>query len=346
MTKKIVSLLLILTMLVTLSPAVAADDSSATPTVEEILNRYHEKTFEAEIAEERDGASTYSRRSGTEKTPEEEAVDELTAAGYEAYNVVAENYDTLENALNTDFAALGLNPEYSYVIVVCGDDHNGTPSSPQSRVVDLPNYDYEDENAGTSFYHSYNGFTMLLRKIIVASSNDPNLRQSSNHDLLESSDVAKIRAAVNTAIYTLLDNLTYDILGTLLSFHNIDLTNIRVTQENTFVFFAATTWDREYMQVYEPATQTWGYWCCIESVTTRTYTTGFFYDSAIGDYVADTSDVIKRTYKSEHFNDSTWFRNTAIDAWSRNSPVYELVGDIDYYFGYVLITTHHSNAAP
>ena len=109
-TKKIVSLLLILTMLVTLSPAVAADDSSATPTVEEILNSYHVKAFEAKIAEERDGASTYSRRSGTEKTPEEEAVDELTAAGYEAYNVTPENYYSLEEALHTDFSTLGLDP--------------------------------------------------------------------------------------------------------------------------------------------------------------------------------------------------------------------------------------------
>ncbi len=89
MTKKIISLMLIFAMLVPISSAVAADNPTAQPTVEEILNGYHEKAFAARVAEENGGVSTDSSRSGSGKTLEQETVDELTAAGYETYNVTA-----------------------------------------------------------------------------------------------------------------------------------------------------------------------------------------------------------------------------------------------------------------
>ena len=106
--EKITALALIFAMLLPVSSALAADEQKVTPTIEEILNSYHEKAFEAQTAEERGGASTWSSRSG--KTLEEETVDELTAAGYEAYNVTSENYEALEEALQTDFASMGIDP--------------------------------------------------------------------------------------------------------------------------------------------------------------------------------------------------------------------------------------------
>lgn len=72
-----------------------------TPTIEEILNDYHSKAFEAQTAQEE--AGTYSRSaSGTVKTLEQETVEQLTAAGYEAYNVTGDNFDSLEDSLQTD----------------------------------------------------------------------------------------------------------------------------------------------------------------------------------------------------------------------------------------------------
>ena len=44
--KKLTAALLVLAMLIPLSTAVAADEMSATPTVEEILDEYHQKLFE------------------------------------------------------------------------------------------------------------------------------------------------------------------------------------------------------------------------------------------------------------------------------------------------------------
>ena len=45
MLKKSISMMLIFAMLVPVSSAVAADNDPVTPTIEEILNEYHEKAF-------------------------------------------------------------------------------------------------------------------------------------------------------------------------------------------------------------------------------------------------------------------------------------------------------------
>ncbi len=50
MLKKIIALFVIFAMLVPFSTVVAADEPSAQPTVEEILNEYHRKSSEARLA--------------------------------------------------------------------------------------------------------------------------------------------------------------------------------------------------------------------------------------------------------------------------------------------------------
>ena len=99
----------------------AANDTEPTETrtVEDILNEYHEKSFALETAEAGTNPAFRSGRSGSSgKSLEEETVEELTAAGYEAYHVTSSNYGELEANLHTDFADMGLDPEGSYIIVL------------------------------------------------------------------------------------------------------------------------------------------------------------------------------------------------------------------------------------
>ena len=84
MTKKIIALTVLFAMLVPFFSAAAADEPTSQPTIEEILNEYHQKAFDAQVAGQQAGASTYSRNSGSTNTLEQETVDTLTAAGYEA----------------------------------------------------------------------------------------------------------------------------------------------------------------------------------------------------------------------------------------------------------------------
>lgn len=136
MFQKMIALLVIFAMLVPLSSAVAADEPTSQPTIEEILDGYHEKAFAAQTAEENGGASAYARSgSGSSQTLEQETVDELTAAGYEAYNVTEDNYEALEESLHTDFSEMGLDPNSSYVVVISGEDPSGISSE---KVSPLP----------------------------------------------------------------------------------------------------------------------------------------------------------------------------------------------------------------
>lgn len=147
-------------LLVSLPPAVAADESSIVPTVEEILSDYHEKAFEAEMQSE---AGAYSARShgGSAKSLEQETVDILTDAGYEAYNVTADNFATMERNLNTDFDSMGMNPNGNYIIVISGDDAYAAVN-PNTRSGSAPGYESGSGNEGASqFEYTYNGQVVM-----------------------------------------------------------------------------------------------------------------------------------------------------------------------------------------
>lgn len=153
-------------MLVSASPAVAAEDTPVKPTIEEILNDYHQKAFEARSAEDAGETTTYSNRSSS-KTLEQETVDTLNAAGYEAYNVTASNYDVLEAELNTDFASIGLSPNSSYVIVISGEDTNNAKNArkPGDNLI-TPTPD-PLQGSDTLFMHTYEGETYTMRYLTI-----------------------------------------------------------------------------------------------------------------------------------------------------------------------------------
>ena len=169
--KKLIAILLSCIMLVSFSPAVAAEDAPAEPkpTVEEILNDFHQKAFAAESANERGAAATYSRSSNSDNDNlVQETVDTLNAAGYEAYNVTASNYETLETELKTDFASMGLDPSGSYIVVISGEDDSNS-ANPNSRAGRLPEQiiiddGYSDPNR---FYYTYEGVTYSMRYVTV-----------------------------------------------------------------------------------------------------------------------------------------------------------------------------------
>ena len=116
-------------MLTSLSPAVTADEMSAKPTVEEILSEYHRNAFESRANGDTETSSTWSHRNVNAKTLEQETVDTLNNAGYEAYIVTTDNYETLEAELKTDFNAMGLDPNGEYIVVISGANQAETNSA-------------------------------------------------------------------------------------------------------------------------------------------------------------------------------------------------------------------------
>ena len=282
MIKRMIALFLVIAMLVPLSSAVAADATSAPPTVEEILSEYHRKAFEAQTQTETNTASTWSRR-GTEKTLEQETVDTLTEAGYEAYNVTADNYDTLEAELQTDFAGMGLNPEGSYIIVVHGEEQSGTNSN--ARNSDVPSYDQELEGGSNSlFEYTYNGVTYTMRYVTVTSTENSHLREVDDvrlNDALSPDNVLEIvdmsssivgylsdlilvgEVATSVSLITTPISISMLLLGLLPDYSPKMTDLIRMTGK--------CNWTVKYTQIYDFDAQEWFLSAGVEYVVVQKY---------------------------------------------------------------------------
>ena len=261
MFKKAIALTLAFAMLVPFSSAAAADDPSATPTVEEILSEYHRKAFDAQAQSNTDSASTWSRRSGDGKTLEQETVDTLTEAGYEAYNVTADNYETLEDELKTDFAAMGLDPEGSYIVVIHGEENIPDNQDSQNGIApcSVPEMEQEDFLGDSTFSYRYNGTAYWMRYLTVTASDRPNYSLYREYDLIENeSSVDVIENALNTFIGIALDeSMPGQYWGTILSIFGGSFIDLEQPRSTTLKLEARANWTRQYTQVYNFSTDEW-----------------------------------------------------------------------------------------
>ena len=285
--KRFIATALILALLVPFSPAVAADESHAVPTVEEILNEYHQKAFEQQMQENDDTASAWSRRGGASNTLEEETVDTLNAAGYEAYHVTAANYDALEEDLNTNFADMGLDPEGSYIIVISGDDAQEDPSDnngPASRA--KPDFELEGPpgSSDRSFSYTYNGKTYTMRYITITAANNSSLGQTSAVDLLQRADADDIFDLLSFPLTVLSTIPNYSVSTTLLSLIQSALPDINQPQPASFMYRAASNWTIEYVQIYSPADSEWRSCSSVEYVNLRYFINYTYYASSTNQY--------------------------------------------------------------
>lgn len=279
MLKKIISMLIVFAMLVPVSSVVAAENSNVQPTIEEILNGYHEKAFAAR-AEGGSEVSAYARGSGSEKTLEQETVDELTAAGYEAYNVTAENYEALEKSLQMDFVEMELNPASSYIVVISGEHLNSAGNN--SRAVgeglgSLPEQDLIDDGGSSTFTYYEDGIAYTMRYVTVTSADTNGALFVSSTHLLSNIDYIDeigqyfgeyfLEVAAEQLIETVVeegaDFVPY--LGTICSVISLLVdVGVILSQDaleqldpGTLDFRAYTIWTRSYIQVRNSDTGHW-----------------------------------------------------------------------------------------
>lgn len=341
MKKKMIALMLIFAMLVPLSPAVAADENVSQPTIEEILNGYHEKAFAAHITEENGGASTYSRSAGSEKTLEEETVDELTAAGYEAYHVTGDNYEELEASLKTDFASMGLNPEGSYIVVISGEDNSEHAPSSNARVVDPPNYDYVDEGVGhPTFSYTYNENTYTMRYVTVTAADYSVLGKTSpvelldeydTHDLLEDSAIP-ISIVSSLGIFPVTSTL-YSIVSGIASFST-------ETQSESLEYRGGTSWTVEYIQVYDFSNAEWEIRASVEYATMRYFLTHTYYDESTNQFEQESTNGTYGTIYSYYYFDTAAMKEFAAIATERYGRFLDRINSVEYKIEDKIVITH------
>lgn len=347
MLKKIVAMFVICAMLVPLSPVVAADETTVTPTIEEILNSYHKKAFEAQAAEENGSASTYAR-GDSGQTLEQETVAELTAAGYEAYNVTGENYEELEETLNTDFAEMGLNPNSSYVVVISGEEQENQ-SNPNSRVIDPPTHEDFYGESDNTFTYTEDGVTYTMRYVTVcAAGTDSELFKRSDYimtniNYMKELSLVSLDAAI--AIITELASETiesyipyYGILSTIGQFF-ADVEEILTTdvieelELDTMVFRSATAWTRSYIQIRNPAN---GYWytsqCSSYAISEAKFDSSYVYNPKTN-APQQVGGILKQaTTYSWYYNEPAIRKSRAVEGYKILATMYDCTGDIEFYF--------------
>ena len=341
MTKKMIALITACIMLVTFSPVVAADNVSAPPTIEEILSDFHQKAFEAQMTAEADAPSTYSRGSSVgSKTLEQETVDTLNAAGYTAYNVTGDNYDSLESTLKTDFSAMGLSKNSSYIVVISGEDSSNS-NNPNSRLGNIPEYDLIDPGGGgpPSFEHTYNGKTYSMRYVTVTAAEDSNLDIPFSYTIKHSehSEVwdELLEASLYYAADAFLDN---GILGTIISLltNTTNDSNLHLLESGQVTVIGDTLWTLRYLQVFDKDTNTWVNGQSSEYATSSTFCAGYLYNSETNTSERFVGEETVFTVYSPYYYSATQQKNDAVLGYlaytgGYGSIVRDITDDISFY---------------
>ncbi len=335
--RKLTALALSFAMLASFPSAVAADEPSAQPTVEEILSEYHAKAFAAQQQGEVAPASSRSRQSNT-KTLEQETVDALNAAGYTAYNVTAESYEALEKELKTDFGAMGMQENGSYIVVIEGTESDATPDDgvqPASTISPEIELGQPDDTGAYPATYTYNGVTYDVRFITVTSA-EGGWSDRTESTLGEMGLAHKTwKELAEFCLLTVLDNLAqgpYASIASLLAKLVTDDGVIHLSPGAMNVF-AYTTWNRQFIQVY------WrdkGYWCgaqCSEYANITAYTSGAVLNESTNFFDIVQGDTIKNTIYSADYFDINKRLYDAVSAMVHGANIPHDRVDVKFYLG-------------
>ena len=349
--KRFLAMVLALCMLFSMQTVFASAEGTEkdaepneTRTMEEILNEYHQKAAEAQLsAEKNTGASIRSAASG--KTLEQETVDTLTAAGYEAYNVTGDNYDDLEETLKTDFSSMGLSPEGSYVIVISGDEEETQTNSNSRHGGNL--IEQVDGSGGggdgfTVFTHTYNGESYLMRYVTITGGENTQLLESSDVDVLDECNVTHIQDVLDGVMSIVSSLGAFPLTSAFYSLYSALMPDVGAVQTESLVYIGSTNWTITYIQVYDTLEQKWKYSACTEYVTMHYTWTHVYYEpkETGNEYGSKYEDGRYGTIYSANYNNKAYMKDKAAFAFNYNSAWFDTIDEVNYEFMDRTIITH------
>ena len=340
MFRKTISIVLCIILILCMSVPAFATPNEIEPaeakTVEEILNDYHEKSFLIQRMAETDAPAAYSRQGeALRKTLEEETVDELAAAGYEAYNVTSENYGDLEVALMTNFSELGLDPNGSYIVVLSGENHS-SQVNPNSRSGIPPEESLEGGDGGSSYFgYQYNGSIYYLRHIVVTETTGSFMTESSMtrlgsdcwfFDLIHDIGCALLVAGADKATAPVP-------LGTILSLlgGQLDTGNYTLLEDEELVCMANTTWICNAIQIWDGYEEIWDTSQASASAESQAYFTGFLYNEDTGRSERFDGETYGHTFYSPYYYSYTIRYDKAVEYYLMGRFFYDYTGDIEFF---------------
>lgn len=283
-------------------------------TMEQILTEYH--SFLQSVGTENRGVydATASYAGISMQT-----VNRLRMAGYEAYCVNEENFTDIEASLNTDLSDLGLSQEYTYVIIVSGEEARGNECSVNSSV-------------GNQFTYTYNGTSYTMRYVTVTAADDPSFGKASFANLLTSRSQTLIYNCLNTAISAYISAVS-GVLGTVASICGLDISDFNTDSESTLILNCGSNWTRVYTEVWSSYDNMWLACSCVENVVASSYMGGMYYDAEQNRYLAVPEAPKSITLYSEHYFDYEWRKQKAAIGYFYSSPQYDIIDKVEYKYG-------------
>ena len=340
--KKTIALLIVFSLVVAFLPGVSVEAVATSLTVEDILNDYHAKVFATRLAEEQGDAAAYSR-GGSAVSLEQETVQILTDAGYEAYNVTSDNYDELEASLQTDFVEMGLDPDGSYIVVINGDNESEQNNGNSARGLILPPHQWEDENDSSTFGYTENGITYTMRYFTyTCNDNLDALYKSANFTMNTSinwtSNCLNFAGMMLSVATEYIDDVP--VLSTLCSiasllgdaYRAVTYDPVTTLNADDIVVWSSTAWTRSYIQVKNPTTGQWISTQCSSYAITCAELTGPYVYDPVSNAPKKIGDVeITQTTYSPFYNNAAERKARAVMGYTTNSKLSDGTGDISFY---------------
>ena len=348
MFKKFVSLMIAIAMLVVVCPNAMAVETDYAPSIEEILNQYHEKAFQEKMIMEKSGLTANERRGADGmQTLEQETVNELVQAGYEAYNVTDSNYREIENVLQTDLSSMGVDPNGSYIVVVSGGDTNGceNPSAePRSSGVQPAS------SVGSSFQYTYGGRTYTMRYLTITAADNSRYAKASSYNIINETSPSVgahiLETLLNTVISVFLDEVNDKLmLGTIASICGLEFVDFSTsnTAFSLLTYNAGTNWTRIFTQIWSESESRWVSQLHVEYANLLSYFSGMYYSAASNRYVAVPLDTVTQMTYSDHLDNRTWRIEQAIIGYRTGVIYYDLVGSAQYMYNNSVVITHRED---
>ena len=351
--KKMVSLLVVLCMLALMLPGTAVKSAATPPSVEDILNDYHAKAFEQNRESEEGGAAAYAR-SGSERTLEQETVEILCDAGYEAYNVTADNYDSVEALLQTDLTSMGIDREGSYIVVISGEEENS--GNPNSRAGG--SFIEQDDGGlgGTDnptgdiwFEYTHDNKTYKMRYVTVTAAENPNFRKVDEVKLNEEfgpNDVLEIVGMASSTVGLLSGTVIVGGVATSLVILNTPvsiallitgmISNYTPSYRDLIEMVCESIWTVKYTQIYNSGDNEWYLNAGVEYVTVQKLVNYSVYNPNTNRYDNGRVCFDDEVLYSALYNDPETMKVRAVHAYeygNHEEHYLDTVDQVEFRFG-------------
>lgn len=255
---------------------------------------------------------------------QENTVQALQDAGYEAYDVNPQSFEDMEDTLQTDLEDAGLSSDGSYVIIIGGEE-DPTVISPQA--------------VSSSFTHKYGGTNYTLRWMTIYTSDDPKLGQSTTVNLLDSTSRNLLINVLDTALSTYISSISSG-LGTVASILGLSVESFFPSSRTTMSLTGSSNWTVRYTQVWSPQDKRYTNGCYVEDVATISTIGGHYYSAGLNRYTPFPSNPRTYTAYSSKYNDWAWRKDYAVRGYLTSSTYKNSVDKIEFRHGGSTKITH------